>query len=265
MPPSPGLSAAPRPRWRRPEPGEHPVTLDLFPAPPEGNALLAVFTTFVQDQIAHNGYLAVFVLMLLGSACVPIPSEVVMAFGGALTSATFATSVLGDPSAKLELVPVVVVALVASMLGSWIAWGAGYAGGRPLIDRFGRYLLMRPHEVDRAHEWFERHGEAAVFFARLIPLIRAFISLPAGVARMSFGKFTLFTFLGIVPWTLGLALAGSSLGKRWTEVERLLGPLSIVAGVVALAAIAWWVRRRLRARSAPGAGGSADELPTAEG
>lgn len=214
--------------------------------------MLAVLGNWIQDQIANNGYLAIFVLMLLGSACVPIPSEVVMAFGGALASEAFATNALGDPSAQLGLVTVIVVGVVASMIGSWIAWGAGYAGGRPLIDRFGRYLLLRPHEVDRAHEWFERHGEAAVFFARLIPLVRAFISLPAGVARMSFGRFTLYTFLGIVPWTVGLAIAGYSLGQRWDQVERFIGPISIAVGVMGLLALAWWIRSRLRRRAMSG-------------
>ncbi len=172
-----------------------------------------------------------------------------MAFGGALASGTFAARALGDPSAKLGLVAVAAVGVVASLAGSWLAWAAGYAGGRPLIDRFGRYLLLRPHEVDRAHDWFERHGEAAVFFARLIPLVRAFISLPAGVARMPLGRFTLYTFLGIVPWTVGLALAGYGLGERWGTVERYLGPLSIAALVALAAAGAWWIRRRVRARA----------------
>ena len=211
--------------------------------------MLAALSDLITRPVADHGLLAVFVLMLLGSACVPIPSEAVMAFGGALASETFATQVLGDPSAKLGLVAVIVVGVLASMLGSWLAWWAGYAGGRPLIDRFGRYLLLRPHEVDRAHAWFERHGEAAVFFARLIPLVRAFISLPAGVARMRLDRFTLYTFLGILPWTVGFALAGYALGEQWRTVERYLAPISITVALALLFGVIWWIRRRLRARA----------------
>lgn len=210
--------------------------------------MLAIFSDFITNQIAHYGLAGVFVLMLLGSACIPVPSEVVMAFGGALASATFAEKALGDPNAQLSLVAVVIVGVVGSLAGSWLAYWLGYAGGRPLIDRWGRYLLLRPHEVDRAHEWFERRGEFAVLFLRLLPLVRAFISLPAGVARMSFGRFTTYTLLGIVPWTLGLALSGYWLGESWTTVERFLTPIGVALGVAALGLLAWWVAKRLRER-----------------
>lgn len=215
--------------------------------------MLAVLGNFIAQQIAEHGLAAVFVLMLLGSACVPIPSELVMAFGGALASGTFSERVLGGSSGQPGLVAVIVVGVVASMLGSWLAWWVGVAGGRPLIDRFGRYVLLRPHEVDRAHAWFERHGEATVFFGRLIPLIRAFISLPAGVARMRFDRFTIFTFLGIVPWTVGFALAGYALGEQWGTIERYIAPISITVGLLLIGAGIWWIRRRLGARTqAPG-------------
>jgi len=209
--------------------------------------VLAVLSRFLTDQVASNGYLAIFLLMLLGSACIPIPSEVVMAFGGALASATFAERVLGDPTAQLSLVPVIVAGVAGSVAGSAIAYWAGAAGGRPLIDRWGRYLLLRPHEVDRAHVWFERHGQAAVFWVRLVPLARAFISLPAGVARMRFDRFLLYTFLGVLPWTVGLAVAGHELGDRWRTAEHVLWPVSIAVGVLGLAAIAWWYAKRRRA------------------
>ena len=211
--------------------------------------LAAVLSHFITEQVARYGLVGVFALMLLGSACIPIPSEVVMAFGGALASPTFASTALGDPGAKLGLAAVMLVGLVGSLIGSWLAYWAGYAGGRPLIDRWGRYLLLRPHEVDRAHEWFERRGEWAVCFLRLVPLIRAFISLPAGVARMSFRRFTLFTLLGIVPWTVGLAVAGYWLGESWDTIERFFAPLAIAAAVLLVGGIAWWVWQRRETRS----------------
>jgi membrane protein DedA with SNARE-associated domain len=118
--------------------------------------------------------------------------------------------------------------------------------GRPLVDRWGRYLLLRPHEIDRAHDWFERHGDAAVFFSRLLPVVRTFISLPAGVARMSFWKFSLYTLLGCLPWTFALTFIGYKLGERWDEVEAVLRPFSWLVAAAIVLAVAWWVWRRVR-------------------
>jgi membrane protein DedA with SNARE-associated domain len=210
--------------------------------------LLASISSFVTDQVATYGYVGIFVLMLLGSACVPIPSEAVLLFGGALASAGFAANGLHHAGQELNLIPVMVVALAGSMVGSWLSYGIGAVGGRPLIDRWGKYLLLRPHEVDRAHAWFERHGEAAVFWSRMIPLARAFISLPAGVAKMDLKRFSIYTLLGNLPWTIGLTLAGYALGEHWTTVERLLQPIAIATGLVVVGLIIWWVVRRLRAR-----------------
>jgi membrane protein DedA with SNARE-associated domain len=210
--------------------------------------MLAFLAPFVTDLVSNYGYLGIFVLMLLGSACIPIPSEIVMAFGGALASETFADQVLGDPSKSLSLLGVIVVGVLGSLAGSLLAYWLGYAGGRPMVDRWGKYLMLRPHEVDRAQDWFERHGQAAVFWSRLIPLVRAFISLPAGVARMNLGAFTLYTTLGLLPWTIGLALAGRSLGDQWNDVERFIAPVSIAAGIALAALVVWWIIRRRRAR-----------------
>jgi len=209
--------------------------------------VLAFLAPFVTDLVSNYGYLGIFVLMLLGSACIPIPSEIVMAFGGALASETFADQVLGDPSKSLSLLGVIVVGVLGSLVGSLLAYWLGYAGGRPMVDRWGKYLMLRPHEVDRAQDWFERHGQAAVFWSRLIPLVRAFISLPAGVARMNLGAFTLYTTLGLLPWTIGLALAGRSLGDRWNDVERFIAPVSIATGIALVALAVWWIVRRRRA------------------
>jgi membrane protein DedA with SNARE-associated domain len=196
---------------------------------------------FMTDEVAQYGYLAVFILMVLESACVPIPSEVTMLFGGALASASFAA-----PGRELDLVWVGVAGVSGNLLGSWLAYWVGAVGGRPLIDRFGRYLLTRPHEVDRAHAWFERHGEAAVFFSRLLPFVRTFISLPAGVARMRFWRFTLYTVLGCVPWCFALAFAGYKLGENWDRVDHVMRPISVGLAAVFVVLVALWIARRVR-------------------
>jgi len=203
--------------------------------------VLALFTDFVTNEIVRYGYVAIFVLMILESACVPIPSEVTMLFGGALASTAF----VGEGQ-QLSLFWVAMVGTTGNVVGSWLAYGAGAVGGRSLVDRFGRYLLIRPHEVDRAHVWFEHHGDAAVFVSRLLPVVRTFISVPAGVARMNFAKFTLYTVLGCLPWTFALAWVGYLLGESWTTAERLLRPLAWAIALVILAGGAWWVARRWR-------------------
>lgn len=179
--------------------------------------------------------------MVLESACIPIPSEVTMVFGGALVTAPFLA-----PEQQLDLWLVALAGTAGNIVGSWLAYWAGYAGGRPLIDRWGRFLLIRPHEVDRAHDWFERYGEAAVFGGRLLPVVRTFISLPAGVVRMRFARFTVYTALGCLPWSLLLAWLGYLLGERWESVERAIRPFAwAIAGTIAVAVV-WFVWRRLR-------------------
>ena len=203
--------------------------------------MLALFGQLVTEEIAKYGYAAIFLLMVLESACVPIPSEVTMLFGGALVSAPFLA-----PEHQLDLVAVALVGAGANLVGSWLAYWAGYAGGRPLVDRWGRYLLLRPHEIDRAHAWFDRYGQEAVFFGRLLPVVRTFISLPAGVARMNLWKFSLYTVLGCLPWTFGLAFLGYKLGERWDEVERFLRPVSWLVAALVVTAVGWWAWRRIR-------------------
>ena len=203
--------------------------------------MLALFGQLVTEEIAKYGYAAIFLLMVLESACVPIPSEVTMLFAGALVSAPFLA-----PEHQLDLVAVALIGAGANLVGSWLAYWAGYAGGRPLVDRWGRYLLLRPHEIDRAHAWFDRYGQEAVFFGRLLPVVRTFISLPAGVARMNVWKFSLYTVLGCLPWTFGLAFLGYKLGERWDEVERFLRPVSWLVAALVVTAVGWWAWRRIR-------------------
>jgi membrane protein DedA with SNARE-associated domain len=201
--------------------------------------VLALFQDFVTRVVGDHGLAAIFLLMLLGSACIPIPSEVTMLFGGALASAGFA-----GVSHELTLVDVVLWGMLGTLAGSWLAYWVGLAGGRPLVDRFGRYLLIRPHEVDRAHEWFDRHGEAVTLFGRLVPLLRAFVSLPAGIAAMPFWRFTLYTLIGSLPWCIGFGWLGYELGNRWTKVENVLSPIAYAIAALCLVALVVFVTRR---------------------
>jgi membrane protein DedA with SNARE-associated domain len=170
-----------------------------------------------------------------------------MLFGGAAANATFAASLPGNPE-PLNFLVVGLLGTLGNLVGSWIAYWVGKAGGRPLIERWGRYIFLRPHELDRAEVWFDEHGQAAVFVSRLLPVVRTFISLPAGVAEMPFARFSAYTFAGCLPWTFALAGVGYALGSRWTTVERYLRPISIAVGILVLGAIAWWLIRRARAK-----------------
>jgi membrane protein DedA with SNARE-associated domain len=200
---------------------------------------------FIRVAIEDYGYLAVFLLMVLESACIPIPSEVTMLFGGAAANATFAATIPGHP-AHLNFLLVGLLGTIGNLVGSWLAYWIGRRGGRPLIERWGRYVFLRPHELDRAEVWFERHGNQAVFVSRLLPVVRTFISLPAGVAEMPLGKFTVYTFAGCLPWTFALAGVGYALGSKWTTVEKYFRPIGIVVAVVITAVVAWWLVRRYR-------------------
>ncbi len=201
--------------------------------------MLALFTHFITDTVAQHGYLAVFVLMTLESACVPVPSEVIMLFGGAFTVAAVAGA--GN---ELSLPAVIAAGVAGNLLGSLLAYWAGAAGGRPFVDRFGRYLLIRPHEVDRAHAWFERRGPAAVCIGRLMPVVRTFISLPAGVAKMPLGKFVGYTVLGCIPWIALLGWGGAAAGSQWEKVASYIQPVAWLLGAAVLVLVVVFVAKR---------------------
>ena len=230
-------------RTRRPRSRDAQNTLVRcgYSRPGGCSPLLETLQEAITTLIGDYGYVAIFVLMVLESACIPIPSEVTMLFGGALASPGFAA-----PGHELDLVLVALMGTLGNLVGSWLAYGIGAAGGRPLVDRFGRYLLILPHEVDRAHEWFERRGELTVFVSRLLPVIRTFISLPAGVARMPFWRFTIYTVLGCLPWTFALAWLGYLLGENWAKVEEFLQPVAWGIVVVLAIGLVWYVARRYR-------------------
>ena len=212
----------------------------------------------MQQFIASYGYLAIFVLMVAESACIPVPSEVTMVFGGALAAGAVA-------GVHLNLPLVIAVGVAGNVAGSYIAWGVGAYGGRSAWRRWGKYLLLRPGDIDRADRWFDRHGTKAVFFGRLLPVVRTFISLPAGIARMSPARFGIYTLAGCIPWTAALAWAGYAVGANWQHVTGAFhGATYAIAGVIillVLVAVGLLVRRRIRdhgEESDPGQGGRRD-------
>ena len=199
----------------------------------------------MQQFIASYGYLAIFVLMVAESACIPVPSEVTMVFGGALAAGAVA-------GAHLNLALVIAVGVAGNVVGSYIAWGVGAYGGRAAWRRWGRYVLLRPSDIDRADRWFDRHGTKAVLFGRLLPVVRTFISLPAGIARMSPVRFGLYTLAGCTPWTAALAWAGYAVGANWQHVVSAFHGVTyaLIAAIVLLVLIGFGllVRRRIRDR-----------------
>lgn len=199
----------------------------------------------MQQFIASYGYLAIFVLMVAESACIPVPSELTMVFGGALAAGAVA-------GAHLNLILVIAAGVAGNVVGSYIAWGVGAYGGRAAWRRWGRYILLRPDDIDRADRWFTRHGTKAVFFGRLLPVVRTFISLPAGIARMPPARFGIYTLAGCIPWTAALAWAGYAVGANWQHVVSAFhGATYVIVAVIVLlvvAAIVFLVRRRIRDR-----------------
>ena len=199
----------------------------------------------MQQFIASYGYLAIFVLMVAESACIPVPSEVTMVFGGALAAGAVAGT-------QLNLALVIAAGVAGNVAGSYIARGVGAYGGRAAWRRWGRYVLLRPSDIDRADRWFGRHGTKAVFFGRLLPVVRTFISLPAGIARMSPVRFGIYTLAGCIPWTTALAWAGYAVGANWEHVVSAFHGVTyaLIAAIVlfVLIGVGLLVRRRIRDR-----------------
>jgi membrane protein DedA with SNARE-associated domain len=193
--------------------------------------------------VRDGGLPAVFLLMALGSACIPIPSEVVMLFAG------FAVADPGGSGAHhhLTMTGIVLAGLLGTLVGSWIAYGIGRGGRLELMERHGHLVHMGPAQIDRADRWFRRYGDPAVLFGRMIPLVRAFVSLPAGVAKMPPLRFTVLTIIGSIPWVLALALAGQALGSEWTSVRKGFEYVDYAIVALVVVGVGYWIVRRRRA------------------
>ena len=202
---------------------------------------------FIVSEISSHGYLAIFGLMILESACIPVPSEAVMGFAGALTAGITIAGV----SSHLNIIAVALIGTFGNLVGALIAYLVGRTGGRALVERWGKYVLIRHHDLDRSEAFFNKHGEVAVLIGRVLPVVRTFISFPAGIAEMPIYKFTLFTLLGSLPWTFGLAFAGRALASNWKSVSNAATPISAVFALVIVAWIVWWyLKRRKSLKSA---------------
>ena len=189
------------------------------------------------------GYAGVFLAMTVESAMIPLPSELILPFAGFLVASTAQREPLTGGPWNLWLV--VLVATLGNTTGSLISYWIGARGGRPFLQRYGRYLLIRPHEIDLADRFFERWGAPTAFFSRLLPVVRTFISLPAGIARMPLPRFVVYSVLGALPWSFVLTYAGVLLGSNWTSIRHVLAPFDTLMAAVVVAAIVLFVLWRL--------------------
>jgi membrane protein DedA with SNARE-associated domain len=193
------------------------------------------------DVVKAMGLPGVFLLMALESACIPIPSEATMLFTG-----------FNVANHEYSLFAAVAVGSVANLVGSWVAYAVGYYGRVDILEKHGRKVGIRMHHLETADRWFERHGDATVFFTRMLPIVRTFISLPAGVARMPFWRFSLLTLAGCVPWVLLLTFIGKEAGSNWQQWKDNLHYVDYAVAALIVAGVAYLVLRRRRGPGKPG-------------
>jgi len=199
--------------------------------------ILKWIATFITAAISSLGYLGVFLMMAVESAAIPLPSEIIMPFSGYLVF-----------RGEFTLQGAAFWGAAGCVLGSWAAYAIAAWGGRAFVLKYGRYVLISRHDLDLAERLFNRYGSPIIFFSRLMPVVRTFISLPAGLARMPLVRFTVYTFLGSYPFCYALAYFGCALGEHWHTLESEFRKFDLAIGVVLVAGAAWWVKRHLAAR-----------------
>ncbi|QBM77468.1 DedA family protein [Sphingomonas sp. AAP5] len=205
--------------------------------------ILGILATFTIGVISSGGYLGIALLMAIESACIPLPSEIIMPFAGYLVS-----------TGRFDLFLAATAGAIGCNLGSIVAYEIGKRGGRPLAERWGRYVLVGPGELDAADRFFARFGNMAVLIGRLLPVIRSFIAFPAGVARMPLVPFHIYTFLGSWPWCFGLAWVGMKLGDQWNKspaMKAAFHSADAVIAVVLVAAVGFYIWHRVRGLKRP--------------
>lgn len=199
--------------------------------------LIDFLARIVTQTIDAVGYPGVFFLMLVESCGIPMPSEVIMPFSGFLVSA-----------GKMSFWAVTLAGTFGNLVGSWLAYWIGLKGGRPLIEKYGKYILISKHDLDLADRWFTKYGDWTAFFGRLLPIVRTYISFPAGIAKMNFKRFSIFTFFGALPWTALFAWLGIKMGDNWELIREKLHNFDLAIGILIVVVIVWYVWRHLRHR-----------------
>jgi membrane protein DedA with SNARE-associated domain len=197
--------------------------------------LLAQITVAI---IGFLGYPGIFLLMLAESCGIPMPSEVIMPFSGFLVA-----------DGRLNFWLVAIIGTLGNLGGSLLAYYIGMLGGRPLIEKYGRYILISHHDLDLADRWFKKYGDWTVFFGRLLPVVRTYISSPAGIAEMNLKKFSFYTFIGALPWCLLFAWLGVKMGSHWELIREKLHNFDLLMALIVVLAIAWYIWRHLRNKS----------------
>ncbi|MGH8335319.1 MAG: DedA family protein [Gammaproteobacteria bacterium] len=206
--------------------------------------LVALVAGFIIATISALGYGGIVLLMAIESACIPLPSEIIMPFSGYLVY-----------RGEMTLWLVALAGAVGCVLGSLVAYWVGARGGRPLVEKYGRYILVSHHDLDVADRWFNRRGDIIILIGRLLPLVRTFIAFPAGVARMSMTKFILYTFIGSYIWCWALAWVGLRLGEHWDTLGPWFHRFDTVIVVVVVLGFVWYVWRHVRNLRRPPAPG----------
>ena len=197
--------------------------------------LLSLVSSFIVNIISTLGYPGITVLMALESTCIPIPSEIIMPFSGYLVFLE-----------KLSFFSVVLWGTIGNLIGSIIAYLAGFYGGRPLIKKYGRYIFISERELAHAQDWFEKYGSVSVLFSRMLPVVRTFISLPAGIAKMPFWKFATYTFFGSLPWSFFLTYVGVIAGENWQSIDSLVRKFDWAIVIIIISLFSWWLLKKLK-------------------
>ena len=207
------------------------------------DALDAIVLPFLESLYERFGYVGVVIAMTIESCAIPLPSELILPFAGWSVSRGLIEPLTSSPWSYWGAV---LAGVLGNTLGSLASYAIGAYGGRPLVERYGKYVLISAHDLEVAERWFARFGEVTVFFSRMLPLVRTFISVPAGISRMPLWRFTLFSILGTVPWVMLLVWGGMQLGDHWLELKQSLKGLDYLVAAAIVAAVGIFVWRHVR-------------------